>query len=38
MACSRITQAPALMGGKPCIEDLRISVDTIVVLVASGTR
>ncbi|MBD1194514.1 MAG: hypothetical protein RLZZ54_770 [Cyanobacteriota bacterium] len=36
MAFSRITHDPAVMGGKPCIRGLRISVGTIVGLVASG--
>ena len=36
MALSRITHDPAVLGGKPCIRGLRISVSTIVGLVASG--
>jgi uncharacterized protein (DUF433 family) len=36
MAVSRITQDPAVLGGKPCIRGLRISVSTIVDLVDSG--
>jgi len=36
MAFSRITYDPAVLGGKPCIRGLRISVSTIVGLVASG--
>jgi len=36
MTFSRITHDPAVMGGKPCIRGLRISVGTIVGLVASG--
>ena len=36
MAFSRITHDPAVLGGKPCIRGLRISVSTIVSLVASG--
>jgi len=36
MAFSRITHDPAVMGGKPCIRGLRISVSTIVGLVASS--
>ena len=36
MAFSRITHDPAVVGGKPCIRGLRISVSTIVGLVASG--
>ena len=36
MDFSRITHDPAVLGGKPCIRGLRISVSTIVGLVASG--
>jgi len=36
MPFPRITHDPAVMGGKPCIRELRISVGTIVGLVASG--
>jgi uncharacterized protein (DUF433 family) len=36
MAFSRITHDPGVLGGKPCIRGLRISVSTIVGLVASG--
>jgi uncharacterized protein (DUF433 family) len=36
MAFSRITHDPAVMGGQPCIRGLRISVGTIIGLVASG--
>ena len=36
MALSRITHDPAVMGGQPCIRGLRISVGTIIGLVASG--
>ncbi|MDO8549184.1 MAG: DUF433 domain-containing protein [Ignavibacteria bacterium] len=32
----RITINPEIMGGKPCIRGLRITVGTIVGLVASG--
>lgn len=32
----RITFDPALMGGKPCIRGLRVTVGTIVGLLASG--
>ena len=35
MAFSRITHDPAVLGGKPCIRGLRISVSSIVGLVAS---
>lgn len=33
---ARITFDPAVMGGKPCIRGLRVTVGTIVGLVASG--
>ncbi len=33
---TRITMDPAVMGGKPCIRGLRVTVGTIVGLVASG--
>jgi uncharacterized protein (DUF433 family) len=36
MKFSRITHNPAVMGGKPCIRGLRITVGTIVGLLASG--
>ncbi|MFM9047737.1 MAG: DUF433 domain-containing protein, partial [Cyanobium sp.] len=36
MDLSRITHDPAVMGGKPCIRGLRITVSTIVGLLASG--
>lgn len=32
----RITRDPAVMGGKPCIRSLRVTVGMIVGLVASG--
>lgn len=32
----RITQNPAVMGGKPCIRGLRITVGTIVGQIAAG--
>ena len=32
----RITLNPLIMGGKPCIRGMRITVGTIVGLVASG--
>jgi len=32
----RITFDPGVMGGKPCIRNLRVTVGTIVGLVASG--
>lgn len=33
---SRITLNPEVMGGKPCIRGLRVTVGTIVGLLASG--
>jgi len=33
---TRITFDPNVMGGKPCIRGLRVTVGTIVGLVASG--
>ena len=33
---SRITLNPAVMGGRPCIRGLRVTVGTVVGLVASG--
>ena len=33
---NRITINPAVMGGKPCIRGLRVTVGTIVGLVATG--
>ena len=32
----RITMDPAVMGGKPCIRGLRVTVGTIVGLLAAG--
>ncbi len=32
----RITQNPAMMGGKPCIRDMRVTVDMIVGQVGAG--
>jgi uncharacterized protein (DUF433 family) len=32
----RITLDPEVMGGKPCIRGLRVTVGTVVGLVASG--
>lgn len=34
-ALIRITRDPAVMGGKPCIRGLRVTVGTIVSLVAA---
>jgi len=36
MAFPRISHDPAVMGGKPCIRGLRITVGTVVGLIASG--
>ena len=33
---ARITRDPAVMGGKPCIRGLRVTVGTVVGLVAAG--
>jgi len=33
---TRITTDPQVMGGKPCIHGLRVTVGTIVGLVAAG--
>jgi uncharacterized protein (DUF433 family) len=33
---SRITLNPDMMGGKPCIRGIRVTVGTVVGLVASG--
>ncbi len=35
---TRITTDPAVMGGKPCIRGLRVTVGTLVGLVATGHR
>ena len=35
-ALTRITHVPNMMGGKPCIRGLRVTVGTIVGLVAAG--
>ncbi|MGA2327598.1 MAG: DUF433 domain-containing protein [Bryobacteraceae bacterium] len=32
----RITRNPEVMGGKPCLRGMRVTVGTIVELVASG--
>lgn len=32
----RITLDPAVMGGRPCVRGLRVSVGTVVGLVAAG--
>jgi uncharacterized protein (DUF433 family) len=36
MQFSRITMDPAVMGGKACIRGLRITVSTVVGLLAAG--
>lgn len=33
---SRITLDPTIMGGKPCIRGLRVTVGTVVGLLAAG--
>jgi uncharacterized protein (DUF433 family) len=33
---NRITINPEIMGGKPCIRDMRVTVGTIIGLMASG--
>ena len=33
---NRVTMDPAVMGGKPCIRGLRVTVGTLVGLMASG--
>ena len=35
-ALTRITHDPAFMGGRPCIRGLRVTVGTIVGLIAAG--
>jgi uncharacterized protein (DUF433 family) len=35
-ALKRITFDPAVMGGRPCIRGLRVTVGTVVGLLASG--
>ena len=34
---TRITSDPAVMGGKPCIRGMRVTVGTVVGLVAAGS-
>jgi uncharacterized protein (DUF433 family) len=36
MHIERITHDPAVMGGKPCVRGLRVTVGTILGLLASG--
>jgi uncharacterized protein (DUF433 family) len=33
---TRITRDPAVMGGKPCVRGMRVTVGTVVGLVATG--
>lgn len=37
MDISRITHNPAVMGGKPCIRGMRVTVGTVLGLLAAGT-
>jgi uncharacterized protein (DUF433 family) len=37
MKLERITHNPKVMGGKPCIRGMRITVGTVVGLLATGT-
>jgi uncharacterized protein (DUF433 family) len=36
ISLKRITRDPAVMGGKPCIRGLRVTVGTVVELLAAG--
>ena len=36
LALDRITRDPQIMGGKPCIRGMRVTVATLVGLVAAG--
>ncbi|GAB4253999.1 MAG: hypothetical protein Kow00122_12030 [Thermoleophilia bacterium] len=36
MTLDRITANPAVMGGKPCVRGTRVTVGTIVGLIAAG--
>jgi uncharacterized protein (DUF433 family) len=36
MEIPRITHDPAIMGGKPCIRGLRVTVGTVLGLLATG--
>jgi uncharacterized protein (DUF433 family) len=33
---TRITRYPAIMGGRPCIRGMRVTVGTVVGLIAAG--
>lgn len=37
MTIDRITIDPAVMGGKPCIRGMRVTVGTVLGLLGSGT-
>ncbi len=37
MSLERITLDPTVMGGKPCIRGLRVTVGNVLGLLASGT-
>lgn len=34
--CPRITQSPGIMGGKPCIRGLRVTVGMIAAQIGAG--
>lgn len=36
MTLDRITRSPEVMGGKPCLRGMRVTVGTVVGLVAAG--
>lgn len=36
MVLDRITRSPEVMGGKPCLRGMRVTVGTVVGLLASG--
>lgn len=36
LSLDRITHDPAIMGGKPCIRGMRVTVGTIVGMLAAG--
>ena len=36
MQFGRISHNPEVMGGKPCIRDMRVTVGTVLGLLASG--